>query len=176
MSPTVRPATPTDSAALARIQVDSYRSAYAGLLPQPYLDRFDYNEQARDWSDLLSAVELPLLWVAEDKATAVLGYAMARVGVTTIGSNAYDAELVSLHVRRDRQRQGVGRALIRAAVDELMNRNCRSLFLWTLAGNPNRTIYEGLGGRLVGEQVVELDDDVRAVEVAYGWDDISRLA
>ena len=38
----VRQARIEDSAALAQVQVDSYRTAYAGMLPQAYLDRFAF--------------------------------------------------------------------------------------------------------------------------------------
>ena len=33
----VREAVPEDSPGIARVQVDSYRTAYAGLFPEPYL-------------------------------------------------------------------------------------------------------------------------------------------
>ena len=42
----IREATAADSPGLARVQVDSYRTAYAGLFPQAYLDRFSYEELA----------------------------------------------------------------------------------------------------------------------------------
>ncbi|MFU8773596.1 MAG: hypothetical protein ACNA8H_14410 [Anaerolineales bacterium] len=44
-------ATIEDSAGLARVQVDSYRTAYAGIFPQAYLAHFTHEEQ--DWRNLL---------------------------------------------------------------------------------------------------------------------------
>ena len=49
----VRKAEVEDSAGMARVQVDSYRTAYAGIMPQDYLDHFTYEEQAQDWRDFL---------------------------------------------------------------------------------------------------------------------------
>ena len=46
--------------------------------------------------------------------------------------------------------------------------------LWTLAGNPVRQWYQGLGGREIGEKSY-LVDDWRVVEVGYGWPDIRSL-
>lgn len=73
----IRPAIPADSAALARIQVDSYRAAYAGILPADYLAAFSYEDQTQDWRDLLSAdvpdEERDLLYVAVDAAGEVVG-------------------------------------------------------------------------------------------------------
>ena len=41
---------------IARVQVDSYRAAYAGIIPQRYLDQFSYEEQEQDWRDWITAV------------------------------------------------------------------------------------------------------------------------
>jgi hypothetical protein len=38
----IRPAVLDDCPALARIQVDSYRTAYAHIFPQSYIDHFTY--------------------------------------------------------------------------------------------------------------------------------------
>ena len=47
--------------------------------------------------------------------------------------------------------------------------------LWVLDRNPSRLFYERLGGQLIGEQTIELGQDVTSVEVAYGWPNIKSL-
>jgi ribosomal protein S18 acetylase RimI-like enzyme len=110
MSVRVRDATVEDCEALAAIQVDSYRIAYAGLLPKGYLDCFSYEEQAHDWRSLLDAPRDDLLCVAETDAGEIVGYGLARPGPTEIAS--YDSELMALHVRSACQHRGGGRLLI----------------------------------------------------------------
>jgi hypothetical protein len=51
----IRKATIVDSAGLARVQVDSYRTAYAGIFPPAYLDHFTYEEQEQDYRNLLTS-------------------------------------------------------------------------------------------------------------------------
>jgi GNAT superfamily N-acetyltransferase len=46
---TVRPAEPTDADEIARIQVDTWRAAYADLLPAAILDGLDAAEAALTW-------------------------------------------------------------------------------------------------------------------------------
>jgi len=82
--------------------------------------------------------------------------------------------VVALHVRQFSQRQGVGRALLRAAVAKLAALGCQSVMLWTLKGNPVRCWYEKLGGKYLGEKVWMLDD-FAVHEVAYGWEDSAGL-
>jgi len=169
----IRQAQLQDSAALA--QVDSYRTAYAGILPQAYLDHFTYQEQTQDWRDLLSAGLKDVLYVAETDTGEVVGYALGRPGRCDI--LPYDSELVALHVRSAYQGQGVGRGLITATTKELRRQGCTSLMLWTLEKNPARALYERLGGQRVGEKDwggnAEFGMDVK--ELAYGWPDIEPL-
>jgi len=170
----IRLAKVEDSAALAQIQVNSYRIAYAGLLPQEYLDHFSYEEQTQDWKDLLGDTMTDVLYVAENATGDIVGYAVGRPGLTNL--EGYDCELVSLHVRRDDQRQGIGRRLFTATAAWLQARGCTSLMMWVLKQNPSRAFYEQLGGKLIGEQTIMLGDDVQAIEVAYGWPEIARVA
>jgi len=169
----IRKATAGDSAGLARVQVDSYRTAYAGLLPAEYLARFSYEEQEQDWRRWMHEHPEDVLLVAVGEEQEVAGYALGRPGPAGIAG--FDSELIALHVRGLLQRQGLGRRLVAAAAGELKQRGCRSVMLWVLEGNPARGFYERLGGRLLGRQTVTLDEGVRAVEVAYGWADIESL-
>jgi hypothetical protein len=72
----IRPARLEDAAAMARIQVDSYRSAYAGILPQDDVDQFSYGDQEGDWIRLLSSGTRDVILVAETGDTQLVGYAL----------------------------------------------------------------------------------------------------
>jgi len=170
----IRQATLQDCTGIARVQVDSYRTAYAGILPQAYLDHFTYEEQAQDWRDLLSAPGQDVLLVAVSDAGELMAYAVSRPGPAVIAP--YDSELVALHVRRSYQKQSVGRQLVAASARQLQSQGCASLMLWVLEHNPARSFYELLGGQQIGEQTVQLGEgDVAAKEIAYGWPDLQSL-
>lgn len=170
----IRRAAVEDSTALARIQVDSYRSAYAGILPDDYLACFTYEEQEEDWRSLIQSRTDDILLVAEIGEGELAGYALGRPGPT--GILPFDSELVALHVRKAYQGRGAGGALVAEAARRLHEQGCRSLLVWVLAKNPARAIYEHLNGRLVGEKTTHLGEgDVSALEVAYGWQDICSL-
>jgi GNAT superfamily N-acetyltransferase len=172
----IRAAKAQDSAALAQIQVNSYRTAYANILPQAYLDRFTYAEQEQDWRDLLSSGLDDVLTIAETSAGEIVGYALGRAGSTEIPP--YDGELVAWHVRPSYQEQGTGRRLFLAVAKQLKHIGSASLMLWVLEKNPARVFYERLGGQVIGEK--DWGDNaafgVVVKEVAYGWSDIDQLA
>ncbi len=168
----IRPAARHDCLDLAQVQVDSYRSAYGGFFPQAYLDHFTYQEQAQDWRDLLASETPDILLVAANDDAQVIGYVLARAEPDIFPG--YDAEIAALHVRRVYQRQGVGRALLKSAVQQLQARGCASVMLWTLKGNPAQRWYEKLRGQYLGDKTYPVDDwDI--VEIAYGWPDLRTL-
>jgi len=190
----IRPATAHDAAALAHIQVNSYRTAYAGLMPADYLARFSLEEQEQDWRDMLAEPAGDILLVAEADGGEIAGYAVGRPGPVQVlalqagkelPAGTYDAELVSLHVRRALHKQGFGRALVRATAKALHDQGCTSLALFVLAGNPACFFYERLGGQRVGEKRWMIpaseagtwdDFDFEVVETAYAWPNIAVLS
>ena len=168
----IRQATVKDCPGLAQVQVDSYRTAYAGLFPQSYLLRFSYEEQEQDWREWLAAGTEDVLLVAVSAEDQVMGYVLARADPDLFPG--YNAEILALHVRQSSQRKGIGQALLGRAVEELEARECASVMLWTLKGNPARRWYEHLGGKVVGEKSFRVEDwDI--VEIAYGWEELSAL-
>lgn len=173
----IRAATVDECAGLAKVQVDSYRHAYAGLLPPDYLAHFTYAEQAQDWRAWLAAEGADALYVALGDADAdaneVLGNVMG--GPRRSPDGRYDGEVSALHVRRAVQRRGIGRALLAVMAERLRGAGCTSLWLAVLAGNPARGFYEALGGQTIGEQTIRLDEATEAVEALYGWPEIALL-
>ena len=168
----IHEATLDDSRGIAEVQVDSYRTAYAAFFPKAYIDHFTYEEQEQDWIDLLKSGTKDILLVATPTEDQVMGYAFARAEPEI--HPGYDSEVLALHVRKPFQRNGVGKALLHKAIEELEQRGCKSVMLWTLKGNPIRKWYESLQGKLIGEKSYQVDDWT-IDEVAYGWEKISML-
>ena len=169
----IRSATPADASALAHIQVDSYRNAYAGLLPTLYLAQFSYEEQTQDWHDLLTQPTDQILLVAQAADGELMGYGLGRASNTELAG--YDSELVALHVRLPYQRQGVGRALFAALAERLWQRGCSALILTVLSGNPAHAFYAKLGGEYLGERDQSLAEDTTVQEGIFGWPKIEKL-
>ena len=170
----VRRAIVTDSPAIARIQVDSYRTAYAGIMPQPYLDQFTYEEETQDWVEILTHQPDEIVYVAENDAGTVIGYALGRLQRDQ--PIPYDCTLVAMHIPPDFQRQGVGRKLLAALAAHCQGLGCQSLWLQVLEKNTNaRAFYERLGGQLLPEIETFEVDDQKITEVIYAWADIEQL-
>ena len=171
----IRPAIFEDSPGIARVQVDSYQSVYAGIFPSAYLDHFTYDEQTQDWQNILSSKTADKIFVVANPVGEIVAYALGRPFVSDLPP--YDSELIALHIRPEYHRQGIGKRLFSAVAEALSDAGCQSLFLWVLAQNQACQFYEKLGGERVTEKPWQNNAyfGTTISEVAYGWRDISQL-
>jgi len=170
----IREANSADIPALSRVQVDSWRTTYAGIVPTDYLASLSYEQQGRIWGQYFSTLsDTAAMYVAEATAGEVIGF--AHSGPERTGNPLYTGELYAIYLLAAYQRQGVGQQLTRAVVNGLLRHGLSSMLVWVLADNPSRAFYEALGGQYVAAQEITIGT-ARLTEVAYGWRDIRRLA
>ena len=163
MTETLRPARPSDAAAIARIYVAGWRDAYPGLLPDRLLVGMRRTDgRAERWARTIRhPARGEKIMVAEAEDGTVIGFAGG--GPARARGFAYDAEIYTLYVDGDRQDGGVGRRLFSALALDLAAALGPSL------------IYEALGGRHVGRRAGSLGG-AAIEELAFGWPDAAVLA
>ena len=176
----VRPAAPSDAAALARMEADDEEIGLEPLLGLPATGRLAEAGRAEVWETWPLDHPDDVLLVCEpdagsgpddDGADDSVGFVLARCEPW----HGMDARVYALHVLPEHRRQGYGRALLHAAVTELWARGCSSLGLATLDDDPVRGWYDLIGGVLVADQVdVVGGREVR--RVVYRWEDASELS
>jgi ribosomal protein S18 acetylase RimI-like enzyme len=167
MDATIRQATEDDAATIAHVHVASWRSTYAGIVPDAYLQSLDVEARAQSWRERLAARKA-IFFTAEDDAQ-VCGFVCG--GEMREGIAGYDAELYAIYLLRDRQRRGIGRRLTEALVGSLRAAGFRSMGAWVLKRNPAVQFYESLGAIQIGEKLIEIGG-VQLEELALGWPDL----
>jgi GNAT superfamily N-acetyltransferase len=170
----VREALLSDAAGIARVHVDSWRSAYREIVPASILDGLSYEQKERQWEETLrGTTHQEFVYVAEDEAQQIVGFAS---GGPALGKNdtLYRGELFTIYLLDAYQRQGLGHRLFFQVVARLLALELTSMLIWVLAENPARRFYEVLGGDLVQTGSYEIKG-VKLKQVAYGWLDITQL-
>jgi len=164
------PAGPADAAELARVHVQAWREAYAGILPADYLDRLSQPLHARRWrARLMRMNEITLAAEGRGGLVAYASGQMARSGDPTEG------EITTLYVLRAAQDMGLGRLLLTGVARALADQGATSLVIWVLRDNVRaQGFYERLGGE-PAEGREETVGGAQAQTVAYRWDDIRAL-
>jgi GNAT superfamily N-acetyltransferase len=163
----IREARVSDSAGLARVSVESWRSTYTGIIPQEFLDSLTYESRTRRWVERLSDPDGPgFTFVAENEKGTIIGYAGGFK--RNSGNPLYTGEVGDIYLLKEYQRQGTGRRLMATAALRLKDYRHSSLLVWAFEDNPYRKFYEVLGGQPAGEKTAETGGRMLK-EVAYGW-------
>lgn len=170
----VRTATINDVSDIARIHVESWRTAYVGIYSERVLAAFTVENRDVEWRHTLtdnSRIGFEL--VAEDDVRNVLGFISA--GPERSGDPDYRGQVYAIHVAPDQKRGGIGQELMSAAAAQFLNDGIDSLLIWVLTDNhPARRFYEKLGGKLVRDQQITTAGQT-VDEVAYGWEDVTSM-
>ncbi|MEM7123516.1 MAG: GNAT family N-acetyltransferase [Pseudomonadota bacterium] len=167
---TIRPAGPADAKAIAFIHVETWRSTYAGVLPDAYLTSLSVADRTAFWRGILSRRDQGMTVVVEDQEAGVVGFGnagTARADGLPADSD-WNGEIYTLYLLPDWHGQGLGRQLMEALFDCLRLARLRRVILWVLEANPTRFFYEAMGGRLIARRS-EPFAGVLLDELAYGW-------
>ncbi len=170
----IRRAVPADARGIARAHVETWRSAYAGILPDQVIVQMSVDEKAAAWRQLIQRQDaVDAVIVAEIDDGTIVGFASCGpAGPESMPD--YDGEIHTLYVLPDWQEQGIGRALLCGCLRVLGAAEIAAAYLWVLADNPSRFFYQAMGGKRISERDERLWGTT-VHEVAYGWPDLSAL-
>ncbi len=157
------------------MHVSSWRSAYAGVLPDDYLANLSVARQAAYYD---RAIRIGLgvhVAVQADpnlpSGSRVVGFSTAR---RIRGNAVAEGEVETRYVLDDWRDYGLGRQLLRASGQHLAAMGCKSAFAWVLRDNPSTFFYERLGGKRVATSTTHVGGS-EIPQTAYAWDPIERL-
>src|SRR5260370_1612868 len=160
----IRPARPADAHGIARLDIETWRATYAGVLSAPYLVGLSEQRREAGWRSVILR-EPRDVRVAADSIGAILGFGSCG---PKRGDRFFAGEVFTLYVAPDWQNQGIGRRLLIALFRRLVAAGRRSAILWVLRDNPARFFYERLGGHQVSRKPLAVGG--AAVQgTAYGW-------
>jgi ribosomal protein S18 acetylase RimI-like enzyme len=139
----LRSATSEDFAEVAALHADSWRRNYRGAYADSFLDGDVESDRRTVWADRL----------ARPDGTATVGVWDGRglagfVHVVFDRDDVWGSLVDNLHVRHDRQRGGLGRSLMAAAAQAVVERGRRGcMYLWVLEQNVRgQAFYRAVGG------------------------------
>ena len=167
----IRAATQADVPRIAAVHVASWNEHYRGILDDAEIDRRTIDVRIGHWTNAL-AIDGQVTYLAESgNGATTFGFTSALV--LPDAPDGFDAYLGQLYLLADAKGRGIGRALLRAIVGELLSRNCKNVALRVLRENPSRAFYEHLGARPVPGGIS--NDAGLFDDVVYAFDDLETL-
>ena len=165
----IRRANETDLTAISHVLVETWRTAFRGLVSERFLDNMSYTQQ-RDRHLRYMLNQRVSYSVAECGQTgAVIGFVSG--GPIRDREFPYASELYAIYVRKEFQGRGIGTRLFCALVDQLFRSSLTSMMVWALGPNAH-SFYERMGGRAITTRRIELDAVSGAEMVAFVWSDL----
>lgn len=169
----IRKARLEDAVSIAQVHVASWRTTYAGILPSDFLAGLSVEKRTEFWRGVLvNPQESNCLYVAENEWGEIFGFVAA--GPERTQYPGYTSELYAIYLLQAAQGQGLGRRLVKAAVEYLVEHHYISMLVWVLADNPSRKFYEALGGVKIAEKPIVIGE-MAVLETAYGWQDSNQI-
>jgi GNAT superfamily N-acetyltransferase len=154
----LRPAGPADAEAIEAVRAAAWTTAYRGLAPDSFLDRFggDLTARRRELG------EPGLVQLVAPVGGALAGWVAAGPARDHDLDAQSTGEIYACYVRPQDWGRGVGRALLAAALAALAGTGRGRVSLWVLRDNaPARRFYALFDFRPDGrEQLLDLDGPV----------------
>ncbi|MFS8159412.1 MAG: N-acetyltransferase family protein [Candidatus Roizmanbacteria bacterium] len=167
MEISVGPAQLKDAPGIAKVHVETWQSAYKGLMPDDYLASLSIEQKTERWKGILSK--------PEDNADTLVAQADGKIVGFCSVSHCRDedmsseiGELWSIYVDKDFSGQGVGSILLDKGLDILREQGYKKATLWVLTTN-TKTIkwYESKGWKPEGKTKMEENNGVELQEDRY---------
>ncbi|MBK1661251.1 GNAT family N-acetyltransferase [Paracraurococcus ruber] len=188
----IRRAGPADATAIGAVHVATWRSSYAGVLPEAYLTGLSSLRHALGYERAIADRRHGhAVFVAVASGPDAPGGRPGPEGGTIIGfvsggharrdwlaqgklQGEVQGEVETLYLLEDYRDRGIGRRLMRAMAAHLAAVGCRSAMLWVLRDNPTRWFYQRLGGRQAGREMIRFAGQAME-QLAFVWDPIDTL-
>jgi GNAT superfamily N-acetyltransferase len=152
----IRKAEPNDAAAIARVHVLVWRSAYRGLMPDDLLASLSIEQRTDRWHSTIPNKRVGTYVAIVDGE--LVGFCSAGLNRSEEGDAV--GELYTIYVLEESAGAGIGTRLLAAAEQWMVDRGFTDALLWVLASNVSARSFYGSRGWV--------DDQFEKVEVVWG--------
>jgi GNAT superfamily N-acetyltransferase len=167
----IRRGTVADLPAIAQVLVDTWRTTFGGVLPDPFLQAMSYEQQEERHRRTMGRPE-SIYFAATAEPDGVVAFASG--GPSRSPEYPYPNELYAVYIRQQYQARGIGRRLLTAVSDQFIGSGRPAMIVWVLAVNPFRPFYERLGARPIDKQKIVLGT-TEVEQIAYAWADLRLI-
>jgi len=148
----IRRAVLSDALAIATVHIQSWQTAYRGIMPEDYLNRLAPSQRYDLWVEVLTTSNWPrsAALVAEN-SEGVVGFAHLRPTRDEDDDSSTVAEITSIYLLPSIWSAGVGRDLMRESLKAMGEAGYWYATLWVLEVNHRaRRFYDAGGWSLDG--------------------------
>lgn len=149
MKPIIRKRTIEDSDELAHCMAVVWNTTYKGIMDDEFLKGLLSSEKQISERLKNSISDQPYYYVLTLQ-NKIIGWIYF-----TLDSDKYEksAEIHSLYILKEYQRNGYGKLLYNYAVENILKNGIKTLVIGCLEDNPSNNFYKHLGGKYIGNHL-----------------------
>ena len=149
MNVKIRKAVVTDASAVATININTWKVAYKGIIPQVHLDSLSINDKIPRWEKAIldltvNKKELFIAEISDLNGSEIIGFSMG--GPSQFEENKIDGDLYAIYVLPKYWKQGIGTLLFNSVIKYFLNKNFKTMVIWALKENSAGKFYKKMGG------------------------------
>lgn len=164
----IRPAVLKDVTGIARVHVDVWRSTYAGIVPDQYLEKLCYENREAMWRSIMEQNQQGSHLLVAVRGSGVIGFSSAGKYRGDGLNHDLIGELYAIYLRAENHGKGLGRQLFRQSFQILKGAGFKEIRLWALEDNPTCRFYRRMRG-VETEHKMESFGDKKLKEILFTW-------
>ena len=134
----IRQAEAKDVRQIAEILVEDWQTAYRGIMDDAFLDSMNAEQRYE------IEIKRYQKYIVASDGDEILGYAWLEAS----DGEPADCEIIALYVRYAKRNKGIGKLLMRHAVDHFRETGKKKIIVWGRKENAeSRKFYEKTGGK-----------------------------
>ncbi len=167
----IRNAVAEDAPEIANVHLNSWREAYRNLLPQEFLDQLPLTFKRRMimWKQAATMKDRAL-YVAENKS-GIVGFSVLAPAQDK-EMNEY-GELGAIYLLEKFKGKGIGAALLKSGMKQIMEWQYSKAYCWVLQDNPSIQFYEKSGAVFNGMTKIDEIGGKKVTELCYEWKNLN---
>jgi ribosomal protein S18 acetylase RimI-like enzyme len=169
----IREAVLADAADIAKLNIEVWRTTYAGLMDASILDAMEFDTYYKKWERILSMTDGRSRWcfVATVSGKSV-GYLSAGINQD---NDEYEATLYALYLLASEQSRGIGIALFSRALEAFRSNGIGSFKLYVLKDNVvGRRFYDRFDPDARADASITIEGNAYC-DMLYGWHSIPNV-
>ncbi len=159
-----RRAVPDDASSISEIHSESWRQAYAGIIPYRALLRMINRRDVAWWA---TAIRRSTIILVIEVGEEIAGY--ATLGPNRVSTFPLEGEIYEIYLKPEFQGVGLGTRLFNDARSELKRRGYQGTAVWVLSENTSAiSFYRNAGGKAIATGSEHFDDK-KLQKTAFAW-------
>jgi len=163
----IRKAEIADAAAIASVNINSWKATYQGVIKQDFLDSLEVEAKIPGAMKRVQREDLDCFVAVDTSTNKVIGF--ADFGPCREKNIDADAELYAIYLDLAAKGHGVGKALFAKGYEATQARGYKKMMVSVFDQNPDaKKFYEKMGGKHAGFDHVNLGE-TRYLTATYIW-------